>query len=576
MHEAQCRRLVHQHVSWLQQRKEGKAPMENGGNVAPVPGLLNMQDRDAETLGGAPRMLTCISCHHAHRRQLTGAGVTGAGEAGAASGVQVGDGGNVSTTAGVAASGGAAEGAGKEGEPTEAEAAQVEAGLQQLKKFYDEGVLSKAEFEREKELMLESSPLYKAGGGKVKPKALKFDKYHLTLSNTVLAILAPARGSTAVEIAAWDLISGVIDPTHFVAQRWRTRRTQLVDGFGGMGSQPMQRKSKKNCVHGRAWSECAECEHMKMEIVSIIYSITAPYEAAAKSGMRPLANASVPAQPVKKVTRKRKAIDETGKGKEVEAGGAGKDKAGTGGEGSSMLPAKPRHESDDREGEAAGGPAAQEKAGEEAGVAKDDGRDKEDEAAGKPGSAKKARKRRRAIAGNGWKQWLDAQGRKYYHHAERNVTQWTRPPEIDEPEQPRAPGQTVERSAAIPAPHPAHGWQEYSMPDGRKYYYHAASKKSQWNRPLEMDGPRQPVLARPPLHPMVGMPTAGVVAAAHPWQHHSGIAAPFVIPGPTSWPSAAALGNDASTLDLLQVWPMRSCAVLWRYFCPCGVRGGAH
>ncbi|EOD26785.1 hypothetical protein EMIHUDRAFT_236456 [Emiliania huxleyi CCMP1516] len=58
-------------------------------------------------------------------------------------------------------------------------------------------------------------------------------------------------------------------------------------------------------------------------------------------------------------------------------------------------------------------------------------------------------------------------GRTYYYHAATKETKWTRPT--------AAPG-------AAPTPLPE-GWKEAKAPDGRTYYYHAATKETKWTRP---------------------------------------------------------------------------------------------
>eukprot|EP00967_Tisochrysis_lutea_P145331 scaffold272759_cov31-Tisochrysis_lutea.AAC.2 len=50
---------------------------------------------------------------------------------------------------------------------------------------------------------------------------------------------------------------------------------------------------------------------------------------------------------------------------------------------------------------------------------------------------------------------------------------------------------TAAAASAVPAPKPAlppipPGWTEHKTPEGRSYYYHAATKKSTWERPCVM------------------------------------------------------------------------------------------
>ena len=70
----------------------------------------------------------------------------------------------------------------------------------------------------------------------------------------------------------------------------------------------------------------------------------------------------------------------------------------------------------------------------------------------------------------GWKETQAPDGRMYYFHTATKKTQWTRP--VAEP-----------ADAAAPPPLPA-GWKEAKAPDGRTYYFQAGSKTTQWTRPV--------------------------------------------------------------------------------------------
>lgn len=509
---------------------------------------------------GAPSADILTSCNNLFYRlwckasdSLQRARTTTGCAAGAANATQIGSGGDAAGCS-IAADGAGPEGSGlaedslqRDVEPKgqtlpgsvvdQEAAARLEAALCELQKLYDDGVLSKLEWEKEKELILTSAPLpaLKANTG-TRGKTVKFDKYHQTLCSTVLAILAPrGPGSASNELAAWDLVGDVMDQNHFIVQRWQHRYNRLVHDSGGLGSLPVQRKTKKTCS-----------EQMKIEVASIIYSITAPYEVATKSGIQGMGIAGVTSSPHKKLARKRKKTEAEGKEKNENEAGEGEDSQG-----------KKADEGNETRNESA--VFTGDKMSEVGLVGVDNGQGKEAEALGKTAGMKKARKRRVATEGNGWKLWTDADGRKYYHHAERNITQWSRPAEIDEPEQPREPGQSVSLSGSITGPDLSHGWQEYSMPDGRKFYYHAASKKSQWTSPTETEGARLPVMmAVPQMMAVPGVPPYG--AAAH-WQYQQGML-PMVHMDARDLSQAQHLPGQGhaehpawklSTMDLLQV-----------------------
>jgi hypothetical protein len=60
------------------------------------------------------------------------------------------------------------------------------------------------------------------------------------------------------------------------------------------------------------------------------------------------------------------------------------------------------------------------------------------------------------------------------------------------PRPPMMLGGPVGGPPAAPPPKPAAGgpeWQEHKAPDGRTYYYHAATKKSSWDKPAELKTP---------------------------------------------------------------------------------------
>jgi len=69
----------------------------------------------------------------------------------------------------------------------------------------------------------------------------------------------------------------------------------------------------------------------------------------------------------------------------------------------------------------------------------------------------------------GWKQAKAADGRVYYFHTATKATQWTRP------------GPAAEGVAALPPLPP--GWKEAKAADGRTYYYKPGTSSTTWVRP---------------------------------------------------------------------------------------------
>jgi pre-mRNA-processing factor 40 len=70
----------------------------------------------------------------------------------------------------------------------------------------------------------------------------------------------------------------------------------------------------------------------------------------------------------------------------------------------------------------------------------------------------------------GWKQAKAADGRVYYFHTATKATQWVRP------------GPAAEGAAALPLPP---GWKEAKAADGRTYYYKPGTSSTTWVRPTE-------------------------------------------------------------------------------------------
>ena len=158
----------------------------------------------------------------------------------------------------------------------------IQKALKEAEELFNEGILSMEQYEAEQAAIMarnQHAPQTTQSTKKRKSqKALQqlvFDQYHQSLYSTVLHLLAPGQSAAAEQAAtaAWELIKEVIDPNHIIAQRWRMRIAAHTT--------PMKHRIKKVCEHGRRRETCLDCDRMKLEMVSIIYSITAQYEAAA-------------------------------------------------------------------------------------------------------------------------------------------------------------------------------------------------------------------------------------------------------------------------------------------------------
>jgi len=78
---------------------------------------------------------------------------------------------------------------------------------------------------------------------------------------------------------------------------------------------------------------------------------------------------------------------------------------------------------------------------------------------------------------DGWKQFVDSQGRTYYHHARSGKSQWERP-EKEEWDRPEAWTPQYVEHPVLPK-----GWQKLVDEQGRTYYFDELTRKTQWERP---------------------------------------------------------------------------------------------
>ena len=128
---------------------------------------------------------------------------------------------------------------------------------------------------------------------------------------------------------------------------------------------------------------------------------------------------------------------------------------------------------------------------------------------------------------------MDDRGRKYYHNAARNITQWSRPSAMDRAPQEQQPATPLTENEG---PKEGNGWRQYTTTDARKYYHNAAANKTQWDRPAEIDmtpeqasvaAMQQPhacsILQGPPPLPWQTWQTQqaqhGLVPSEHKWNH---------------------------------------------------------
>ena len=75
----------------------------------------------------------------------------------------------------------------------------------------------------------------------------------------------------------------------------------------------------------------------------------------------------------------------------------------------------------------------------------------------------------------GWTTHAGPGGRPYYYHAATKTSQWTKPDALKTP---------AERAAAAAA------WKEFKAPDGRSYFYNSVTAKSVWEEPPELKAAR--------------------------------------------------------------------------------------
>lgn len=74
--------------------------------------------------------------------------------------------------------------------------------------------------------------------------------------------------------------------------------------------------------------------------------------------------------------------------------------------------------------------------------------------------------------GKGWTEHQSPEGRKFYYHAERDESSWSKPKEVQSAEQRAFEEET--------------NWREFRIWDGRKFFHNIESKVSCWVPPLEV------------------------------------------------------------------------------------------
>merc|ERR1712096_254381 len=87
----------------------------------------------------------------------------------------------------------------------------------------------------------------------------------------------------------------------------------------------------------------------------------------------------------------------------------------------------------------------------------------------------------------GWTEHTNQDGKSYYCHKETKKTQWNRPTELDAlaTTTTTTPAHSTRRKTIKAAA--SLNWKEYKDDSGRTYYYNAKMQKTQWERPAEMD-----------------------------------------------------------------------------------------
>ncbi|CAE8588997.1 unnamed protein product [Polarella glacialis] len=121
----------------------------------------------------------------------------------------------------------------------------------------------------------------------------------------------------------------------------------------------------------------------------------------------------------------------------------------------------------------------------------------------------------------GWQEHFDAAaGKSYYFHAATNKTQWEKPAA---PALAAAPAAPAAPKPAAPAPAPAGlpaGWEaHYDAAAGKSFYFHAATNKTQWEKPAA------PALAAAPAVPKPAAPAPAPAGLAPGWEEHHDAAA---------------------------------------------------
>lgn len=82
----------------------------------------------------------------------------------------------------------------------------------------------------------------------------------------------------------------------------------------------------------------------------------------------------------------------------------------------------------------------------------------------------------------GWAENKAADGRVYYYHSVTRKTQWTRPSAVVS-SAPAASAESAQPQATSSATGLPAGWAEFRAPDGRPYFYHKATSKTSWTNP---------------------------------------------------------------------------------------------